>query len=305
MKCYVCKLESDDESKVIIMDTTDDRKAVECDRCGKFIVTGTLGAMLDSQEANFDLSAHIRRSNLFTRKPVDMHSDTYKQICKELSYRYSVGEKQMLLLESLAEMTEFPGNLLELDIAMDYVLANAENGSEFEYHLKALRERKLLKDMPGIGNSIITPDGWNALEKYKHDSAKSDQGFVAMSFSESMRSIYTDAIKPAITEAGYKPYRVDEDRHLEKIDAKILSEIRKSRFLVADVTEQNNGVYYEAGYAQGLGIPVIWSVRKDKIDDVHFDTRQYRHIVWQDLAALKNELSEVILGFIGKGHLSE
>ena len=47
--------------------------------------------------------------------------------------------------------------------------------------------------------------------------------------------------------------------------------------MVADFTcekgKVRGGVYYEAGFAQGIGIPVIWTVAKDSLDDVHFDTR--------------------------------
>ena len=52
------------------------------------------------------------------------------------------------------------------------------------------------------------------------------------------------------------------------------------------------GVYYEAGFAQGLGLPVIWTCRKDMIDYVHFDTRHCAHIDWEAPDELKDKLSE-------------
>ncbi|MGH8544147.1 MAG: hypothetical protein ACREX3_11070, partial [Gammaproteobacteria bacterium] len=88
---------------------------------------------------------------------------------------------------------------------------------------------------------------------------------------------HSNGIAPAIAANGYKPYRVDSERHLDRIDAKIIAEIKTSRLLVADVTQQRQGVYYEAGYTQGLGLPVIWCVREDELGNVHFDTRQYSH----------------------------
>lgn len=77
---------------------------------------------------------------------------------------------------------------------------------------------------------------------------------------------------------------------LEKICDKIQVDIKKSRIVIADVTENNSGVYYEAGFAQGLGIPVIWTCRKDKISEVHFDTRQYNHILWESKEELYEKL---------------
>jgi nucleoside 2-deoxyribosyltransferase len=79
-----------------------------------------------------------------------------------------------------------------------------------------------------------------------------------------------------------------------------VAEIKNSLFLVADVTEQKQGVYFEAGYAIGLEIPVIWSVKKDELEKVHFDTRQYNHIVWESEKDLKEQLYNFICAIIGK-----
>ena len=94
-----------------------------------------------------------------------------------------------------------------------------------------------------------------------------------MSFSADLKSIWEGPICNAIKKAGYKPYRGDAEPHIDRIDAKIISEIKNSRFVVADVTDQNRGVYFEAGYTLGLGLPVLWCVREDDLDNVHFDIR--------------------------------
>ena len=127
------------------------------------------------------------------------------------------------------------------------------------------------------------------------------QAFVAMSFSEDLKPIWEGPIYNAIKKAGYKPYRVDAEPHIDRIDAKIISEIKNSRFIIADVTEQKRGVYFEAGFALGLGLPVIWCVRKDDLEKVHFDTRQYNHIVWETMDDLENQLFNFICAIIGKG----
>ena len=63
------------------------------------------------------------------------------------------------------------------------------------------------------------------------------------------------------------------------------------------------GVYFEAGFAKGLGREVIWTVRKDRLSYVHFDTRQYNHIVWSDESDLRNQLSKRISATLGDGPL--
>lgn len=104
-------------------------------------------------------------------------------------------------------------------------------------------------------------------------------------------------------DAGYEPLRIDQKEHVNKIDDEIVLEIRRSKFLIADFTcERGNprgGVYFEAGLAFGLGKPVIWTVRADLIDDVHFDTRQYNHITWSEPAGLRDALRKRIGAVIG------
>jgi hypothetical protein len=85
--------------------------------------------------------------------------------------------------------------------------------------------------------------------------------------------------------SGYEPRRVDQKHHhLNKVDDEIIAEIRRSRFLVADFTcepdKVRGGVYFETGFAMGLNIPIIWTCKDTSMKDLHFDTRQFPHIVW-------------------------
>ena len=100
--------------------------------------------------------------------------------------------------------------------------------------------------------------------------------------------------------AGYDPIRADIIEHNEKICDRILSEIRRSGLLVADFTGNRGGVYFEAGFAMGMGIPVIWTCRSDDMDSVHFDTRQYNHIVWENISDLKTQLVNRIVATLPK-----
>ena len=85
-----------------------------------------------------------------------------------------------------------------------------------------------------------------------------------MWFDRETDDAWEEGLRPAIEDdAGFKAYRVDKDQENEnRIDAAIETEIQDSRFLVADVTGGRQGVYFEAGFALGLGRQVIWTVRK-------------------------------------------
>jgi hypothetical protein len=150
-------------------------------------------------------------------------------------------------------------------------------------------------------------DGYSKLEALDGDSAFSAQAFVAMWFDESMVDAYEQGIAKAIRSAGYEPVRIDRKEHNNKIDDEIIAEIRRSRFVVADFTQgasgARGGVYYEAGFAHGHNIPVIFTCKADALKDVHFDTRQYNHIAWSDIEDLRTRLSQRIGATIGDGPL--
>ncbi len=144
---------------------------------------------------------------------------------------------------------------------------------------------------PGNGWFRITGRGWERIEKLKTPGADSQQAFVAMWFDEAQRVIFDKAIQPAIEADGVtRALRIDLKEHNGKIDDEIIAEIRRSRYLVADFTGQRGGVYYEAGFAQGLNLPVIWIVQKDELEAVHFDARQYNFIPYTDAADLHPKL---------------
>lgn len=128
-------------------------------------------------------------------------------------------------------------------------------------------------------------------------------GFCAMWFSEEVFPLWRDAIHPAIQNAGYQPLRIDTKQHNGKIDDEIMASIRGARFVVADFTGNRGGVYYEAGFAHGLGLPVIFMCREG--DDLHFDIRQYNCIFWKSdqLDEAKTRLTNRIKATLGQGPL--
>ncbi len=150
-----------------------------------------------------------------------------------------------------------------------------------------------------------TARGWLRIDELQSARTPSAQCFVAMWFNSTMDDAYNIGIRPAIEEAGYVAMRIDTKEHANKIDDEIIAEIKRSAFVVADFTCEPNsvrgGVYYEAGYAGGLTIPVIWTCKTTSEKDLHFDTRQYNHIMWKDTAELKARLKNRILAVMGEG----
>lgn len=140
----------------------------------------------------------------------------------------------------------------------------------------------------------LTYDGWIHAEEAEKQT-KSNNIFIAMWFNPDFRKETEPAIRAAISASGMDPLTVDQDEHVEKVDDKIIVDINRSRAIVADFTNHRGGVYFEAGYAMGRGLPVIWMCRSDYAEDLHFDIRQYNCIEWDS----PNELEEKLEARLG------
>ena len=160
------------------------------------------------------------------------------------------------------------------------------------------------RKFPKSSEIQATVDGYTRIAE-QETAIDPTQAFVAMWFDESLKEAFDEGIEPAIREAGYKAMRIDRKPDVDKIDDEIIAEIRRSRFLVADFTHGDEGarggVYFEAGFAYGLDKPVIYTCRANMVNKLHFDTRQYAHIVWKTPEELREGLRKRILARIGEG----
>ena len=176
-----------------------------------------------------------------------------------------------------------------MDKKNDLPLAFAETWNEVDYYVLYLMERGLLAH-----RDTLTVEGWSRVQELENVGQNSVTAFIAMDFSKVMDPAHA-AIRRAVARTKrFEPLRVDDRaaEHLGMIDDLIIAEIRKSRFVIADFTNQKGGVYFEAGMALGMGLPVVWCCRQDDVErnKLHFDTRQFAHIVWTSESDLEEQL---------------
>ncbi len=181
-----------------------------------------------------------------------------------------------------------------------------KNQKEYYFYLSTLKENGLITFIPAStleGDDAIdikiTFKGLQYLLELQESGEKSKYCFVAMSFSENAFDT-RKAIKDTIIETGFEPILVDE-QHYESditINDAIIKFIRMSRFMIADFTEQKHGVYFEAGFALGLGRIVIYTCSQSDFENTHFDTNHYPHIVYANLNDLKTKLQNKVLAWI-------
>jgi hypothetical protein len=120
--------------------------------------------------------------------------------------------------------------------------------------------------------------------------------FVAMPFSAHLQSTFEDAIHPVVEEAGLRCVRADDFFAPRPIMDDIWGSLETARLVIADLTERNANVFYEAGLAHALGRDVI--LLAQAIDDVPFDLRHVRCLLYTDtyrgIIKLRKDLAAAI-----------
>ena len=141
--------------------------------------------------------------------------------------------------------------------------------------------------------------GWEYYDNLKRGSISSRKAFMAMQYGDKeLDELVEKYFRSAVKAAGFDLFRLDDMPKAGLIDDRLSVEIRTSRFLIADLTHENRGAYWEAGFAQGLGKPVIYTCEKSKFDEqkTHFDTNHHTTIVWDrnDLEKAADQLKNTI-----------
>lgn len=154
---------------------------------------------------------------------------------------------------------------------------------EANYILDYLKKNSYIECKEGINEEEwielrLTPEGYARVDILQKNTAIGRNVLVAMKFGDDTKPL-REAIREGITKAGYFAVFIDEVQHNDFITPELLKYIRDSKFVVVDLTHQNNGAYFEEGYAMGLGKPVIQLCQKGKT--LHFDIAQKNTIMWE------------------------
>lgn len=121
--------------------------------------------------------------------------------------------------------------------------------------------------------------------------------FTIMSFKREYRDVLASC-QEVCREFNFDAERTDESPSLERIVPRIETGIRKSAFVIADVSELSPNVFYEVGYAKALGKDVIVTAKKGT--QLPFDVGDMPTIFWEIQEDLKEGLRKCLTGLVGK-----
>lgn len=294
---------------------------IYCEICKDFYITFKVHAEnfsgFISNEDKSRLSGYFRElweyapSHVVPYKSVILDSTNFQLILADMNVpkKNDLEIKFIKLLRYIRFKSSFFGEDIEIMFNNDYPLAYAINSNEFVNIIIALEKQGYLERKPVLNGTgcflSLTLKGISYIQEKNPDST---QIFVALDFQSELKKFLSNGnIKEKIKNAtGFSLLTVDEPEHNGKITDRMISEINKSRAVIADFSDNNCGAYYEAGYGHGLGLDVIFICKdgcdeqsKKLIDKVHFDINHYKHLLWTDEEDLTHKLINRINATLG------
>ncbi len=187
-----------------------------------------------------------------------------------------------------------PGEFSDLQLPEQLYIAGSATQDEFEVAIDYLIRTGLVKGtiaktrggLEGI-NAALSFEGWQYYEKLKKGASDSRKAFMAMEYGDpKLDGIVENIFKPAVKKTGFELFLLYYKPKAGLLDDQLRVEIQTSRFLIADLSHNNSGSYWEAGYAEGLGKPVIYTCDQKVFDNPetkpHFDTNHHLTIKWDE-----------------------
>jgi hypothetical protein len=121
--------------------------------------------------------------------------------------------------------------------------------------------------------------------------------FTIMSFKREFRDVFSSC-KEVCREFKFEAERTDESLSLERIVPRIENGIRKSAFVIADISEPSPNIFYEIGFARALGKDVIVTAKRGT--QLPFDVGDVPTIFWEIQEDLKDGLRQCLTGLVAK-----
>ena len=275
-----------------------------CPRCGDFLMSGrvvaTLPDTLTRDPAAPAKISHTLRLMQSNNEIPNMATYTIEEILKRPLPNPT--EQADLLVRWIAENVDGPGETVLVDPLKHGAIIGSKTKEGFLFVLRHLGNAKLVPGDPTAttehghrANVTLTFKGWERYETLLKGRESYRKAFMAMAFGHSdLDRIVDEVFRDAVRKTGFELHRLDDSPRAGLIDDRLRIEIQSADFLIADLTHDNLGAYWEAGYAEGLGKPVIYTCEKTKFnrEKTHFDTNHHLTVTW-DKAAPKDAAEDL------------
>jgi len=288
MICPICKYQ---DAKIAENTSGADRSEILCKNCIKYKISGSALATLSNRDKDVELSYSIRRRNRRNEK-VCVTTTNRGEIIEGIEIPKTIKDKAESILKEVYTHDKLLSSGLSItnNNVASYAIEDTIRLRPILQYLEDSGWFRIMRYFGGEALLTITGAGIDYAESIVNPNFKTKQVFVAMSFNPELDVIYHEAIAKAVEQCGLTPIRIDLDYFNGEIVSNVLSRISQSRFLIADYTDNRNGVYFETGYAIGKGLPVIYCCRESDKGHIHFDVNHYNFIYWNEVNDFKTEI---------------
>lgn len=143
----------------------------------------------------------------------------------------------------------------------------------------------------------LTIEGLKRAQLIEKGTYLAKQCFVGMWCGDGRMHIYDNYISTAIIECGYSPVILSDKESNNNTFDDMIMEIRKSKFVIIDLSGHRPSAYYEGGFAHGLGKEIIYICKEEDFDEKHFHVN-HNILLWHDGDDLYTKLKHRILAAI-------
>jgi hypothetical protein len=295
---------------------------ISCNRCADYLVstaTAARLAMIRRREGGLDqqypelvgrlhlISGHTRELRIMGGGPVQLTLDGACAVVRAAP-EHVVDRLDRLLL-NLARMSPRIGRELELRAAWDQPLGYCRDLEDLVALVVHLSESGLIRcdrrrfAVAKEGRVALSAAGWERARELRRRPRTAERHlvFVALPPGNEAAALFEEGIRPGVEGAGYLPFRRVPGEGAEALDLEAAARIREARFVVADAGGGDAGVHALAGFARGVGVPVVWTARDGSLDHLRFALHPDDPILWSEPEEVADPLRLRILALIGWG----
>ncbi|RUT45438.1 hypothetical protein EJP82_14135 [Paenibacillus anaericanus] len=228
------------------------------------------------------VSAYIRELTDCDEK-VTITANDLESIVNSPEIPVTIEDKGNRLLQYLHRHSKGPGEPIVIQpLSRNYNLTYSPSLQELVYIIDKLSNEKLLV-REGVTYKL-TDEGWRVAVASAGGN-KLKPCMILMSDDEDLRMDWQEGLLPRIEQCGYLPRLLTQSKTHSHEDYS-LELIADNKLIIADLTGQSPGVYFAAGYALGMNIPVIWTVNSSEADKLVVQLQDIRPIVWDTVEEL-------------------
>ena len=276
---------------------------LQCCRCGVFSLTPpaleSLSQYFGKNKRQMALSYAIRRIQEERQSEPPLFTHEQVESLAKTGYLPTPKEQADNLIRWLGDTLAGPGELITVNPDDHGGIVGSASDLGFIFVVNGLKAGDLIISQPapfrraetfhnGLASSVtLTFKGWERYEELKSGAASGSTAFMALKFGDpELDEFLENHLREAVRKTGFTLRRLDDEPRAGLIDDRLRVEIKACRFLIADLTHGNKGAYWEAGYAEGLGKPVIYTCKREVFENIehpdrpHFDTNHHLTVVW-------------------------